>query len=453
MDGSSNQAIRTNSKLSIFQTGLILIFLLGGVMKAPIVLNEGVAYPVSVVDDFGRSVTVAGMPERIVSLAPSATDILFALNLGGRVVGVTRYCDYPQEVLDRVESGNLTVIGGIVDISVEAVIALEPDLVVATYSLQGETIEFLEEKGLTVIGLSPKDLQETLNDIRLVGLICGETGRADQLVGDIQRRIDYTTQRVREAGSRPKVYYEVWYDPLMSVGKGTLQDELIYKAGGENIFADAGAPYPTISSEVVVARNPEVIIVPIGYMGGIGKEDFEKRQGWSGIEAVKNGMIYEVDEDLIVRPGSRVIEGLEQLAVILHPSLFTGRIEVMAGAVLETNSTITYAYYDEMRMLLNFTAKGEDGTTGTMNTSVNKIFLAGTPVVFMDGREIPSSYSENSTHYTIHFSYNHTSHKFTIGGLNTIPESSSATFLLAIVLTLTLIISLRKWSIWGANPR
>ena len=441
--------ISVNLKLSIFHAGLTLILLLGGVMKTPIVLSDGVAYPISVVDDFGRNVTVAAMPERIVSLAPSATEILFALNLGGRVVGVTRYCDYPQEVLDRVKSGNLTVIGGIVDISVERVIALDPDLVVATYSLQAETIEFLQGKGLTVIGLNPKNLQQTLNDIRLVGLICGETGKAEQLVGDLQRRIGYITQRVKEAGSRPRVYYEVWYDPLMSVGPETVQNELIHMAGGENIFADAQAPYPTISSEVVVTRNPQVIIVPTGYMGGAGKEEFKKRPGWSGIEAVKNGMIHEVDENLIVRPGPRVIEGLERLALILHPDLFTGRIEVRAGAVLETNSTITYTYYDETRRLLNFTAKGEDGTSATLNATISKTLLDGAPVVFMDGREIPSSYTENSTHYLIRFSYHHTSHTFTIGGANTIPEYPSATFLLAIILTLTLIIGLRRraWSV------
>lgn len=451
MDGLSNQVVKMNLKLSIPPAGLILILLLGGAMKTSTALSDEASYPISVVDDFGRNVTVSAMPEKIVSLAPSATEILFALNLGSRVIGVTRYCDYPPEVVNRVRSGNLTVVGGIVDISVESVMALHPDLVVATYSLQAEIIKILEEKGLTVVGLNPKDLQQTLNDIRLVGLLCGEAERAEQLVADLQRRMDYIAQRVKEAGSRPRVYYEVWYDPLMSVGPETVQSDLIHTAGGDNIFADAQAPYPTISSEAVIMRNPEVIIVPIGYMGGVGKEEFDKRPGWSGIDAVKNGRIFEVDENLVVRPGPRVVDGLEQLALILHPDRFTGRIEVRAGAVLETNSTIAYAYYDEARRLLNFTAKGEDGTAATLNATINKTLLDGTPVVFMDGREIPSSYTENSTHYLIHITYNHTSHTFTIGGVNTIPEFPSITSLLAIILTLMWIIRFRGWRAWGVK--
>ncbi|MBO3754906.1 MAG: cobalamin-binding protein [Candidatus Brockarchaeota archaeon] len=444
MDGLSNQVVKMKLKLSIPPAGLLLILLLGGAMKTSAVSTDELSYPISVVDDFGRNVTVAAMPERIVSLAPSATEILFALNLGSRVIGVTRYCDYPPEVVDRVRSGNLTVVGGFVDISVETVIALDPDLVVATYSLQAEIINLLEEKGLTVIGLNPKDLQQILNDVRLVGLLCGETGKAEQLVADLQRRIEYVAQRVKEAGSRPRVYYEVWYDPLMSVGPETVQNDLIHTAGGENIFADAQAPYPTISSEAVITRDPEVIIVPTGYMGGVKSEDFEKRPGWSGIDAVKNSRIFEVDENLIVRPGPRVIEGLERIALILHPDRFTGRIEVMEEIVLETNSTITYAYYDETRMLLNLTAKGEDGTVGALNATISKTLLDGAPVVFMDGREIPSSYTENSTHYQIHITYNHTSHTFTIGGVNTIPEFPRVTSLLVIILTLMLIHTSRR---------
>lgn len=280
------------------------------------------AFQTTVVDDFGREVTLSKVPQRIISLAPSNTEILFALGLGTKTIGVTKYCDYPPEVLERVKKGDAAVIGGFADPSIERIVALNPDLVLAASTLQEKVVKDLEEKGFTVIVLNPNKVDQILAGIRLVGKICGELARAQNLTDHMQRVIDTVVSKTKNVAYRPRVYYEVWYEPLHTIGPGTWQNELIKMAGGVNIFADAKAPYPIVSPESVIERNPEIIIVPIGYMGGAKTEDFEKRPGWKVISAVKNGRICQMDENTVIRPGPRIVQGLQQLAKLIHPEIF-----------------------------------------------------------------------------------------------------------------------------------
>lgn len=285
------------------------------------------AFPTTVVDDFGRNVTLSRIPERLISLAPSNTEILFALGLSSKVVGVTKFCDYPPEVSEMVKKGNITVIGGFADPSIERIVALNPDLVLAASSLQEKVVNDLEEKGITVIALNPKKIDQILVNIRLVGKVCGKVDEAEKLTNEMQRVIDGVVSKTRNIAHRPGVYYEVWYEPLYTIGSGTWQNELIEMAGGVNIFADAKQTYPIVSSEAVIQRNPEIIIVSLGYMGGVKKEDFEKRPGWSVISAVKNNRIFEIDENIFIRCGPRIVQGLQQLAWLIHPEIFgTGSI-------------------------------------------------------------------------------------------------------------------------------
>lgn len=277
---------------------------------------------ITIVDDFGRNVTVIKYPKRIVSMTPANTEILFALGLEDRVVGVTKYCDYPPRVKELVEEGKVAVIGGFSDPNIERVVALDPDLVLAAHSLQLKAIEQLEEKGVTVVGLDPKSLKDVLNDILLVGKVTGKEAEAKALVESMEQRIENVVSKTKEAQYRPRVYYEVWHDPLMSAGPGTWINELIELAGGVNIFSDAKAPYPEVSSESIITRNPEIIIIKVGYMGGVAKEEIKRRPGWEAIDAVRNDRIYEVDENILIRPGPRIVEGLETLARIIHPELF-----------------------------------------------------------------------------------------------------------------------------------
>ncbi|MFQ5711624.1 MAG: ABC transporter substrate-binding protein, partial [Candidatus Geothermarchaeales archaeon] len=276
----------------IILIGLIFLALHPLLWKPAIV--EKSTFPIFALDDFGRNVTLVKIPEKIVSTAPSNTEILFALGLGDEVVGVTKYCDYPPEVPERVEAGNLTVIGGYADPSIEKIVALNPDLVVAATNVQRKMIKTLEDKGFVVVALNPKNITQVILDISLIGRVTGKASVAESLANNMQQRISDIKNKMKDLTHRPRVYYEVWYDPLMTAGPGTWINELIEIAGGINIFGNANERYPQISSEAVIQLNPEIIIVNVGYHGGITKEDFEKRPGWSLIDAVKNDRIYEL---------------------------------------------------------------------------------------------------------------------------------------------------------------
>lgn len=279
---------------------------------------------ITVVDDRGKAVAVTSYPpQRIVSIAPANTEILFALGLDDRIVGVTRFCDYPPKVKTMVKEGKITIIGGFSDPNIEKIVALKPDVVFAMHSLQLKAVESLENRGVSVIFLDPKSVQDILDDILLVGRATDKEAEAKKLVEEMKQRISYIVSKTQNVKYRPKVYYEVWHDPLMSIGPGTWINELIELAGGTNIFSDAKTKYPKVSSEAVIERNPEIIIIKVGYMGGVAKEEIAKRPGWNIIDAVKNGRIYEVDENILIRPGPRIVEGLETLAKIIHPELFT----------------------------------------------------------------------------------------------------------------------------------
>ena len=276
-----------------------------------------------IVDNRGREVVITNYPpQKIVSMAPANTEILFALGLDDRIAGVTRFCDYPPKVKTMVEEGKIAIIGGFADPSIEKIIALKPDVVFAAHTIQLKAAESLEDRGVPVILLDPKNVQDILDNILLVGKATGKEAEAKKLVEEMKKRIDYVISQTRNVTYTPKVYYEVWHDPLMSIGPGTWIHELIKLAGGSNIFSDAKVKYPKVSPESVIARNPEIIIIKHGYMGGVAKDEIVKRPGWNAIDAVKNGKIYEVDENILIRPGPRIVEGLETLAKIIHPELF-----------------------------------------------------------------------------------------------------------------------------------
>ncbi|WP_455367672.1 ABC transporter substrate-binding protein [[Eubacterium] cellulosolvens] len=393
-------------------------------------------FPVTVRDGFNRVVVIPVQPQRIVSLAPAVTETLFALGLENEVVGVSSYCDYPPLVVEKVDAGKIMVIGGFTTPDPEKILSLDPDLIVAQTTLQQEVITFLEAEGVAIVGLNPKDVQDVIADIALVGRACGKVSEAQRLVDSLNHRMAYIEDRVSRSSSLPRVYYELWYDPLMSVGQETWIHELLTRAGAANIFEDSVAPYPTVSSEVVITRNPEIIIVPKGYMSGTPTTDLEQRQGWSSIDAIENGRVYQVDEDQFNRPGPRIIDALEQIAVICHPELFSGRIDYIRGISFDTDSILLGAHYDSSRKMLNFTLTGEEGSQATIKVEIDQDFLDGGPVVFFDNKLIPVTVSNNGSAYTILFTVTHSSHSILVAGANTIPEFP----LLILLLTLSLIL-------------
>jgi len=278
----------------------------------------------TLVDDRGYVLTLTSYPERIVSLAPSNTEILFAVGAGSKVVGVTDYCDYPYNFSAWIEAGNLTSIGGFWNPPVEPIIDLEPDLVLAT-SASEEAANTLRNMGYNVLILDPKSINGILKDIMLVGRATNNDVEAAILIRAMRERIDNIIKKVAGATSKPKVYCEIWNDPLMSAGPGTWIHELINLAGGINIFENATLQWPIVSSEAVIKQNPDIMIYPHSH--GVERfwgsfDDVKARPGWDKISAVQNDRLYEIDADIIARPGPRIVEALEILAQLIHPELF-----------------------------------------------------------------------------------------------------------------------------------
>jgi iron complex transport system substrate-binding protein len=275
------------------------------------------------IDDYGHSLNLTSPPERIVSLAPSNTEILFAVGAGDKVVGVTDFCDYPYNFTAWIEAGNMSTIGSFRSPGVEPIVALEPDLVLASKQSL-EAAENLRNLGINVLVLDAKNMSNVFQDILLVGRAADRYSEAVAVESEFRQEIDAISNQAMGATSTPKVYNEVY--PQMSAGPDTFIDELITLAGGINVFHDATTRYPTVSSEAVIDKNPDVMVFPDSYMGrehfSETMEDVINRPGWDLITAVQNDAIYEIDSDIISRAGPRLADALGILAKMIHPEIF-----------------------------------------------------------------------------------------------------------------------------------
>ncbi len=316
------------SKLRILLSICLVAFLLPGLMVgcAPSATEEpapatGKAdLPIEVMDQAGRLVKVSEMPEKIISLAPSNTEIVYALGLEDRLVGVTEYCDYPEAAKEKPK------IGGFSTVDIEKVVEIQPDLILASNIHKDEVIPQLERLGLTVIALNPKTVEEVLEAIKLVGQLTGKAEEVSRLTAEMENRIQAVTDKtagIPEA-QRPRVFYILWHDPLMTVGPETRIHELIEKAGGINIARDLTDEYPRISLEATIMANPQVIIAGSGH-GSSQDIPFSyvlTEPRLAEVAARQNNRVYEIDSNLTSRPGPRIIDGLEKLAGFIHPELF-----------------------------------------------------------------------------------------------------------------------------------
>ena len=253
-------------------------------------------------------------PQRVVSLAPSVTETLFALGFGNRVVGVTTYCDYPPE------ARRLPKIGGFTNPSVEAIVATRPDLVIGiSDSSHPVKTKELEQLGIKVALISVGSLDEILNSFKSVARMLGRPEAGDKLAQKITRQFEEVKKRVAPAPRRSTLL-AVGLRPLVAVGGENFIDELITLAGGENIAGHAAQPWLNLPDEYVIAKAPQVII-----QAGMGSERGTSAKYWSdlkSIPAVKEGRVYSYPSDKILRPGPRVGEGLEEIARLVHPECF-----------------------------------------------------------------------------------------------------------------------------------
>jgi iron complex transport system substrate-binding protein len=275
----------------------------------------------SITDRAGRTVTLAGAPQRIVSLAPSNTEILFALDLGSQVVATDDYTNYPAEAKSLPKIGGLNG-----SYNYEQIVALNPDLVLAAGITPPEVIEKFEQLKIpvAVANVTQTSFENVLADIEFVGKLTGRTERAADLVTELRRHFEQITAKVATATSKPRVYWELDATDAAkpyTVGPGSFVHDLIGLAGGTNIFADAGSAYPQVGLEQVVAADPEVIILSDAAYG-ITPESVMQRPGMSAVAAVKQQRVHPIDDDLVSRPGPRIVDGLAAAAKLIHPELF-----------------------------------------------------------------------------------------------------------------------------------
>jgi iron complex transport system substrate-binding protein len=284
--------------------------------------EENTTSAVTVTDDLGRAVSMAKTPERIVSLSPSNTEILFALGLGDRVVGATKYCNYPPLVKELKDSGKVEVVGGYVDPDIEKILTLHPDLVLAGQKHISGAVSQLDKEDIPTFVVDPNNLSSITLSIEKIGKITGKEAEAFDLCNQMEARIRAVWDKV---SSLPKirVLYVVWHDPVRTAGAGTFEDEIIEKAGGVNIFHDLSG-YAQVDPEAIAVRNPEVIITCSGMGTGADKplQWAETERGLNQTDARKNGRIYQAEGDLITRSGPRIVDGLEMFAKFIHPEAF-----------------------------------------------------------------------------------------------------------------------------------
>ena len=232
-----------------------------GPAPEPVAPADTPVIPLEIIDQAGRVVSLTGIPVKIVSLAPSNTEIVYALGLADRLAGVTEYCDYPAAAQNKPQ------IGGFSTVNIEKVVEIQPDLILATGKHQSEIVPELERLGFTTLILAPKTIDEVMAAISLIGRAAGAEDRAAQLVGEMRARAKAITDKTDALNDarRPGVLYLLWHDPIMTAGSKTIINELIEKAGGINIAGGLDEDYPKMSLEAVIIANPQVIITDSGH--------------------------------------------------------------------------------------------------------------------------------------------------------------------------------------------
>jgi cobalamin transport system substrate-binding protein len=276
------------------------------------------AFPVTITDDDGQSVALSTPPRRIVTFAPSNTEIVFALGLGPRLVGVSgKFDDYPPQARSIQQIGGSGDFG--VDPNLERLVALHPDLML-TISGGDEWKKRVREIGIPVFTINATDFDDLLHDVRTVGRLTGASERAAALT----KRMATRAAEIRDAvsGDQPvSCFFEVYYPPLTSVGPNTFIADLLRRAGCDSASATAKSDYPEWSVDRLVKESPDVYLV--ASESGSSPAAVAKRPGFRAIGAVAAGRIYLIDSDLVSRPGPRVVEGLEALARVLHAEAVT----------------------------------------------------------------------------------------------------------------------------------
>lgn len=276
---------------------------------------------IQLTDGLGREIKLARPAQQIVSLAPSNTEILFAVGAGPQVIGRDEFSDYPEAAQALTNIG-----GGYGELNMETIVSLEPDLVLAADLTPPEQIEAIEKLGLTVYALpNPITLEGMYENLKTVGTLTGHNQEADQLVKSLQDRVTVVETKVAQVENRPLAFYELdSTDPNApwTAGPNTFIDTLISMAGGTNLGGAMQDAWTQVSVEELLVQNPDMIILGDATWGGVTPEDVQARASWTAMQAVQAGKIYTFDDNLVSRPGPRMVDGLEAFAQLFHPELF-----------------------------------------------------------------------------------------------------------------------------------
>ena len=292
----------------------ITIFLVMAIL--PFFLLDPSCDAKTVIDQLGRHIMVPEKPERIVSLAPSITEIVFALDQGYRLKGVTTYSDFPPE------AEKLPKVGSYVQLDLEKIVALKPDLCVAIKD--GNPIAVarrLESINIPVYAVNPKNLETVMKTVQEIGGLLDVEEKADKLVQSMNLRIQKVKSLVAKTTYRPRVFFQIGVSPIVSVGTNTFSHELIVLAGGKNV-AQGPIAYPRYSIEQVLALSPEVIIITSMERVAVFKQVKAEWNRWPNMPAVRNHHIFIEDSNLFDRPTLRLVDGLELMVKLIHPELF-----------------------------------------------------------------------------------------------------------------------------------
>jgi iron complex transport system substrate-binding protein len=272
--------------------------------------------PLRFKDEVGKEVTLPFPPKRIVSLAPNITEILFGLGLDEEIVGVSIHCNFPEKAKSRVQ------VGSYISLDFEKITSLKPHLIIATGA--GNTrdmVDRLEKLGFKTYTIFPKNFDDILESIGHIGQVVNRDTRARVIIEEMRKRKQRVVELTRGL-SRPKVFIQIGDAPMVTVGKGSFADDLIRLAGGENIAEKEKELYPRFGMEEILKRSPEVIVISSMNPKGDYQKILHEWTRWKTIPAVKNGRIHLIDSDLLDRPSPRIVDGLEEIARVLHPERF-----------------------------------------------------------------------------------------------------------------------------------
>jgi iron complex transport system substrate-binding protein len=263
-------------------------------------------------DDREKWIRLSKPPDRIISLAPNLTEILYLLELDEKIIAVSTMCNYPPEVSLKPKVGGFNP-------SVEKIISLRPDLILATTAgNRRETIRQLELLEQTVFLTSAENIEDIFQSITKIGSITGKKELAVLKTKELRKRMNSIISRVKRLPRR-RILYLIWHQPIMTTGGNTFLDNLIWLAGGESISRDIKQNIVQLSREEIIKRDPEIIFLPHLKDKRIAEEFM---QNWKMLTAVQKGMVYQLNEDLVLRPGPRIVDGLELMAKTIHPEAF-----------------------------------------------------------------------------------------------------------------------------------